>query len=379
MSMFTIYRGFRSLRRFTFLMRILVLVLLGGIGAQALHADDFASALNTHVSQSEGTGLEDFSVAWDENMLGDDNSHVSKLEYALSYATKEEREAEAKRTEERVMYYYDEVDAWFNDPYRTVRIEGGEANLFGAAYQIYAMDHPRVDMSELYEAIRVIDWSSETVQWLVHVQKEEEMVESEPIFKGAPMMPYDYGEGTYPGNDLRGVFSISPLFTLGMDGFNHKYIGAGVTLDYRPHYAQHARKGVESKPARNTFLLGVDAAYGFGPAAGEIQTTLRFGLSNALVLEDKLWYEDSDKLAYSNFFQMEYTLAARYNWTTKTLSIPAEIGFAWNLVFGNDQSSRSLHMGARVAVNMMDYNVETEELKWISFAPSLTGFIGIMF
>ena len=75
MSMFTIYRGFRSLRRFTFLMRILVLVLLGGIGAQALHADDFANALNTHVSQSEGTGLEDFSVAWDENMLGDDNSH----------------------------------------------------------------------------------------------------------------------------------------------------------------------------------------------------------------------------------------------------------------------------------------------------------------
>ena len=312
--------------------------------------------------------------------------------------------------------FFEDIYAYVNDPGNS-DVTASEYNKFQDDYYRYQDAHPDRDISifefsTIYDSLGADDYKRqadstaasdpyrssmymgemteeekqqlEDYKFEMQLQKDYEEMMSLINAASGGLSPgwVDREKNRYDGNDLRGKFSVAPIFygdTTGEKG----YYGYGLSLDYRLHGKDKVKSYDMTRPSTGSLLVGFDITNGFGPVNNQIQTTLRLGYSYSMVSRGFRDYARNGVkgYGYKNWYQLEGSLLSlRYNFTTKTLYVPLEFGFYWNNRFGdNPDKAWSMRLGFRVGFDLFSYDFEAKHSEVVPFDLSYGAYIGFLF
>ena len=350
--MYKLFKAIRTLRGLRRTMSLILVALVAVIGTQALSAADASNFVNT-VQKYMETGEMEYTPPTEDDydiFMADYERYqkvypgISLFEFSVIYDTLTPQDYE-------------------------VEVEEDDNN--GAAWDV-----PEYNYDGLTEEERAQKKLEAEVE--ADIRRTNAQLELQ-----APWLGKDYEDAdknAYTGNDLRGRFTVAPIFYGDTTG-EHGYYGYGVSMDVRFHGADKQYKYDKTRPATKSLTLGFDVTNGFGPVNNQIQTTIRLGYSAALVKGGFRHFSKNGTpgIGYKNYFQFDGSLiSVRYNYTTKTIYVPLEFGFYWHNTFSNGKDP-AIRLGVRVGFDLFEYNFETEESKAFPFNLSYGAYAGILF
>lgn len=192
----------------------------------------------------------------------------------------------------------------------------------------------------------------------------------------------------YTGNDVRGWFSIAPLFQANavlLDVGDEdpetrnrwgSWVGAGASLEARLHGGGRKMRVTDWKPAVGSFVIGADVLAGLGDSQGEVETAFRLGWSVALIRKDLAPYDQDQTIGYRSWGHIEGSIVSlRYNWQTGRLRLPLEFAGFFNYAVSQHCT---LRFGGRIGMDIYEWDLKEGTSRLTSMCPTFGLMVGVM-